>query len=331
MKFLKLLFVEETGGANRPRALWRLICQIVLFLIILVVCQNLPTLLFGESLEGLNSRYAIPIPINTVTTLISITISMWLAGRFLDRRRFKDFGFHLNRGWWLDLGFGMALGAVLMVSIFLAQSAFGWVRVEDTLDSSISGVSFWPAILLPVVLFVFIGIYEEMFSRGYQLLNIAEGLNFSAIGPRGAVVLALILSSTVFGVLHATNPNASALSTSNIILAGVMLGFGYILTGELAIPIGLHITWNFFQGNVFGFAVSGTQPPGASFLSARETGPDFLTGGIFGPEAGLLGIAAMICGCLLILLWVRLRQGKATILTAIAERPERAKEDNSSS
>ena len=99
------------------------------------------------------------------------------------------------------------------------------------------------------------GISEETVFRGYQLKNAAEGLNYASLGPRGAILPAWVLSSVFFAVLHADNPNATPVSTLNIALAGLMLGFGYVLTGELAIPIGLHITWNFFQGAVYGFPV----------------------------------------------------------------------------
>nr|MBA2443678.1 CPBP family intramembrane metalloprotease [Rubrobacter sp.] len=150
---------------------------------------------------------------------------------------------------------------------------------------------------------------------------IAEGLNYPALGPKGAIVAAWIISSAFFGALHAVNPNATLISTTNIALAGIMLGAGYVLTGQLAIPIGLHITWNFFQGNVFGFPVSGIETIGATFVETEQSGPALWTGGAFGPEAGLIGISAMLLGILLTLLWIRARTGKLGLHTPLSERP----------
>jgi hypothetical protein len=87
-------------------------------------------------------------------------------------------------------------------------------------------------------------------------------------------------------------------------LIGLLFGLPYILTGRLGVSIGLHITWNFFQGNVFGLPVSGGGSP-LTMLVTIEQGPDLWTGGTFGPEGGLVGIMAMLLGCLLVLFWVR--------------------------
>jgi membrane protease YdiL (CAAX protease family) len=168
-----------------------------------------------------------------------------------------------------------------------------------------------------LVVFGLVGFYEEAFSRGYGLKNLAEGLNLPFLGPRGAVVAAWVISSVFFGVGHAMNPHTSVISTLGVTAAGLQLGLGYVLTGRLGIPVGLHFSWNFFQGNVFGFPVSG-RDFGASFLGISQGGPGVWTGGAFGPEAGLLGFLACLLGGLLIILWVRGMYGPLGLLSDIA-------------
>jgi membrane protease YdiL (CAAX protease family) len=262
--------------------------------------------------------------LSTLALLGSFTLSVWLAGRFLDRRPFADLGFHFGRDWWIDFGFGLTLGAILMLIIFLIELAAGWVTVTGTFATNRPDASFLGAILVPLVSFLAVGFYEELFSRGYHLQNLAEGLKWRAIGPRAAILVATLLSSAVFGALHAGNPNAGTFSTVSIAFAGVLLAMGYLLTGELAIPIALHITWNFFQGNVFGFPVSGTAVRAATFISIEQGGPDLWTGGAFGPEAGLLGLGAMIVGIFVIILWVRWRYGQVSLDLSLAQAPVRS-------
>lgn len=306
----------------RLRAGWRVLCQFLLdnagvsllgFLALAAVAGLSP-----GATQSAPSPY-LPVLFYAGAALVAAA-SVWASGRFLDGRPFSGFGLSLDRAWWSDLGFGLLLGALLMTGIFLAQLAAGWVTVTGSLVTG-DGGAFFPAILAPAALFVCVGFYEELVSRGYQLTNLAEGLNGTAVGPKGAIVLAWVLSSSVFAALHLFNPNTSTLSTFNIFLAGMMLGSGYVLTGQLAIPIGLHTTWNFFQGNVFGFPVSGLEHIGATFVSIDQGGPASLTGGLFGPEAGLLGLTAMLVGGLLIWLWVRVRHSEATIQASIADPP----------
>jgi membrane protease YdiL (CAAX protease family) len=165
-----------------------------------------------------------------------------------------------------------------------------------------------------------------MLSRGYQLRNVAEGLAWRWWSPRTALIAGWLLSSAFFGLLHAGNPNATPTSTAFLMLAGLFLGLGFILTGELAIPIGLHITWNIFQGNVFGFPVSGTTVE-ASILAIEQRGPTLLTGGAFGPEGGISGLVALVFGSVAIWVWVRRTRGAAAPRGELAaySRPERVR------
>jgi hypothetical protein len=257
----------------------------------------------------------------SLATLLATLGSVWLVGRFIDKRPLADFGLRLNRGWWLDLGFGLALGALLMAGVFLIEWAAGWLTITGAFQSARPDQSFVAAIVWALLLFISVGIYEELLFRGYALRNLAEGLNLPYIGPRGAILIAWIGTSAAFGLAHAANPNATMISTLNIGLAGIFLGLGYVLTGSLAIPIGLHITWNFFQGNVFGFPVSGGAFGGITFIDIEQGGPALWTGGTFGPEAGLIGVAAMLVGSGLTLLWVRWRQGQVGLHLPLAEAP----------
>jgi uncharacterized protein len=308
------------------RALWRLVAQYIAFRVLVTGLFAVLAVALSLAVSGgqsvMASSPAIPLA-SGIAGLAGAMLSVWLAGRFLDKRAFSDFGFHLGAGWWLDLLFGIFLGGLLMSIIFSVELGLGWVGVVGAFETFGTGVSFLPSMLLPVVMYLCVGIYEETVFRGYQLKNGAEGLNYPALGPRGAVLVAWVLSSVFFGLLHANNPNASLISTLNIVLAGLMLGFGYVLSGELAIPIGLHIAWNFFQGAVYGFPVSGFGPFGATFVATRPEGPDLWTGGPFGPEAGLLAPPAMLLGLLLIALWTRLRTGKISLHSPLAEGPDR--------
>jgi membrane protease YdiL (CAAX protease family) len=329
MQFVKNIFCDS--DQNRMRALWRLIGQIILLILITLPMQagiGVVALMIRTSQDGATFspmsllESPVVLALSSFGILIAILLSVWLAGRILDRRPFANFGFRLGKDWWIDLGFGLFLGAFLMLLIFLIELVAGWVTVTGTLMTTDPDVPFILAILGPLLVFVAVGIYEETFSRGYQLHNLAEGFNWKMIGPRWAIVIATLLSSAVFGLLHLGNPNASFISTFNIFVAGaVLLAMGVLLTGELSIPIGVHITWNFFQGNVFGFPVSGGDFSLATFISIQQGGPGLWTGGAFGPEAGLLGLAAILLGGALTIVWVRWRNGQARLRAELAEYP----------
>jgi membrane protease YdiL (CAAX protease family) len=347
VKPIKTIFWNR--DQRRLRALWRLLLQIILLILVTVPLQAavgfvavgllivggdvLPDLtglpdappgaLDPQAVQDYLLQSPLLLTLSSLALLVSITVSVWLAGRFLDHRRFADFGLHLDRDWWIDFGFGLLLGALLMLAIFVVESAAGWVKVTGTFVTKVPGTAFPVAILSPLLVFICVGFYEELFSRGYQLKNLSEGLYWGPLGPRGAIAIAALLSSLLFGLLHATNPYASAGSTFNIGVAGLLLATGALLTGELAIPIGLHIGWNFFQGNVFGFPVSGGNVRAATFIGIQQAGPDLWTGGAFGPEAGLLGLWATLIGILLTVLWVSWRYGAVGLDLTLASAPDR--------
>ncbi len=312
----KLLSVFWNGEERRVRALWRLIA-----LGLVMAAAGLAIRATGLLPErGTRGFYVVGTALRTVVALAVVG----LIGRLLDRRRLRDFGLHLSREWLVDLVFGLGLGAGLMSGVFLVEWGLGWLEVAGTYRTTVAGEPFVWAILTPAVVFTGVGIIEELLARGYLLRNVAEGLAFRRLGgARGGLIWACLISSALFALGHASNPNITWVSTVNIGIAGIFLALGYMLTGQLAIPIGLHISWNFFQASVYGFAVSGVSRFRTTFIATEPTGPELWTGGAFGPEAGLLGLAAMLAGSVLTALWVRWRRGEVRLVAALAEPPPR--------
>jgi hypothetical protein len=250
--------------------------------------------------------------------VVVVACTLWAVWA-LDHRTLADFGLSFNRVWWLDFGFGLALGALLMGLIFVTEWLAGWVTVVDVWHVQLPGVTVVGSLLGALLIFTVISITEEFLARGYHLRNLAEGFNFPGSGPRVALLIAWLISSSLFGLLHVFNPNATWYSTLALMVVGLFFGLGFVLTGSLAIPLGLHLTWNFFQGSVFGFPVSGNSFDGVSIVVIEQGGPALWTGGAFGPEAGLIGAVAILLGCGLTVGWVRWRQGRVQLMTELAE------------
>ena len=144
---------------------------------------------------------------------------------------------------------------------------------------SITGAQFnWFPQLGSFLFFFLVAVFEEIIFRGVL---------FRMIDDRWNTAAALLVSSLAFGALHMFNTGATIWSSVAIAIeAGLLLGAAYKCSGTLWLPIGIHWAWNYVQGNVLGFAVSGTQVNDKIFNSIIS-GPDWMTGGIFGAEASV--------------------------------------------
>jgi hypothetical protein len=272
-----------TPDQPRLRAGWRLLIQTILFflfgIIVVVIAASLgieiASFVFGNMLN-----------------FIATTASVYIARRWLDKMSFESLGLKLNQQALVDVLVGIGITVVQMGLIFIALLALGWLRFEgfawefDPISTVITGV------LTYFIGFIIVGWNEELLSRGYHLQTIASGLN---------LFWGVIISSAIFALLHLANAGASWVSTAGIFFAGIFLAYGYIRTKQLWLPIGLHIGWNFCEGVVFGFPVSGTET--YKLTRIEVTGPEIWTGGVFGPEAGLIVLPALLVGALLIYLY----------------------------
>lgn len=296
---------------HRLRAGWRLLLFGVLLLL-----TAIPAAFVREADSG------------TLYTRLAASQVLWMGllfaataflARFVDHRPFSDFGLMRGPSWGLNLIFGVVLGAAMMGLVFGVELAAGWIRIKPA--SARWASEFHAADLLyQVVLFLAVAVGEELTSRGYLLKNLAEGLN-RGTGPSAAATLgAGLFGALMFGLMHVGNESASFLTSLNIATGGVFLGLGFLWTRSLAIPMGAHFSWNFFQGPIFGFPVSG-ENVGQTVLDIAQGGPVVVTGGAFGPEGGLLSTVATALGIGAMALWVRWRAGSVCLREEISLPP----------
>jgi membrane protease YdiL (CAAX protease family) len=282
----------------RLRAGWRLAIQTALFLLIMIVL-SVPAVIAVLILRGSTTGTGFDV-LSSVIELVGVTVSVFVARRFLDRRSFVSLGFKLEWRVLLDLLTGIAITFAMMGLIYLALSSMGWLHFDGFAWQQVSLPAVIGNFLLAVLLFVMVAWNEELLSRGYELQTLASGIN---------LFWGVVLSSIVFGLLHLANPNATWLSAVGIFFAGLFLAYAYLRTGQLWLSIGLHFGWNLFEGPVFGFPVSGLGV--FHITNITVSGPTLWTGGAFGPEAGLIILPAIAIGAALIHLYSRLRRRSA--------------------
>lgn len=217
---------------------------------------------------------------------------VWLFRRFMDRRSFQTLGFELTRSWWLEFAAGFGLIVVAWGIIFGLSLAFGAATVTGLSWNSGNWAAVVQSLAVGLALNVMVGIVEETDARGYVLQNLADGMR---LWP------AVIASSAYFALLHLLNPGAGFASTLGIFFAGILLAVGRVATGRLWFPIGMHAAWNFAEGPIFGFLVSGLHMGG--IFDTHVTGPDWLMGGSFGPEAGALAVLVEITLVVFLIVW----------------------------
>jgi len=301
---------------RRLRLPWR-VAGFVLLVILLNVAASAAGLRVSPSELERGSGPALRL---SVTILAMLTIAALVAVRVFDRRPVRELGIVPGPGFWSDLAFGLALGAVLMTLIFAVEWRAGWIRIDAVAYTRAPGETFVAAFLSMAGVFACVGFYEELTGRGYLLRTMAQGFAGRRVRARHALAIAVVLSSLLFGLGHADNPNAGVVSTVNIVFAGIVLALPYVLTGRLAASIGFHAAWNFFQSTVYGFPTSGFISP-ASALLIEHGGPPGWTGGAFGPEAGLLGLLALVLATAAILWRERRRSGRVAVCAALVEGP----------
>ncbi len=253
--------------------LTRLVLIVVLFGVLVAAMTPLAlrmhSLIFSEAL--------------VFVALLAVTL---LVEYFCARETLAGVGFP-SSGALSGLFGGLLIGAILF-SIVVAVLA-----LTHCYTASFQS---WRPLLPAVAFFLVVALTEELLFRGVL---------FRLIEKMTGTWIALVLSAMLFGAIHIANPHATVFSSLAIALkAGVLLALAYVLTRSLWFAVGIHWGWNLFEGPIFGTQVSGGQFT-ATVFHANMIGPSWLTGGSFGPEAGVVALivclaAAFIVGTLAI-------------------------------
>lgn len=247
------------------------VCEIILYCVMwfitLMVIGSVAYVGFG----GLIQKYVmLGLLLNGVSICVSAVIPAWVMLRLVENKPFVSLGFSL-KGRGKDIVYGMLVALAIYVVGFGVCIGAGAVEIVD--------VSFHPLQLLAAfVIFAFGALGEEVMMRGYILRRLLD--------TRMNRFIALFLSSFLFALAHIFNPNLAFIPMLNLLVAGFLLGAAYIYTHNLWFAFSLHTFWNWIQGSVLGYQVSGINF-GTSVITQRLPENNLLNGGSFGFEGSV--------------------------------------------
>ncbi|MSS45131.1 CPBP family intramembrane metalloprotease [Cutibacterium sp. WCA-380-WT-3A] len=218
---------------------------------------------------------------STVLLLASfagVWLTLWAWMRFVEQRPMSCLGF---RGRGRDVWVGVAIAVAILVIDVVVMTATGQV----TMLWAHPNVMAAGLIVAAIVLFVVQGCAEEAVLRGYLMQSLAA---------RWGIPAGVAIQAVVFAALHGANPGTTWVALVNIAGFGVMSGLLVIWRGNLLAAMGFHTVWNWLQGMVLGFDVSGLELDQSVMTTTGTTGSrPWLTGGTFGAEGSIINTIAL--------------------------------------
>lgn len=182
-----------------------------------------------------------------------------------------------------ELGWGLLFGIVSITIVFAVLVLTGNAQVASWTPS------FSAALIQYLLVFIMVGFSEEIFFRGFVMATLRQTRSIAVV---------VFVSSVFFSLAHSLNASFSLIPFINIVLVAGLFAYMYLQSGNIWMAIGFHITWNYFQGQVFGMPVSGMQQSG--MLMTQYAQGNILNGGGFGPEGGLVATAIILLGFLFV-------------------------------
>ncbi len=228
-------------------------------------------------------------PFLLLAAFLPIYFLLWAWLWIFEQRHIWTTGLEWPR-WLAKYLRGLLIGLLMFGTSLFILAAFGFVEVEAGGQAD-GGLTVVFGALVFLVAWIVQGGAEELLARGFVL---------PVIGVRFGPLAGVLVSSLLFMILHLLNPNLSAVGLLNLFLFGLFAALFALYEGGLWGVFAIHSVWNWAQGNLFGFEVSGTEVSGAIIFNLAETGPDWLTGGAFGPEGGVAVTAVLLFSSFLV-------------------------------
>lgn len=238
----------------------------------------LPILLLTQDSESLQASIlgASSNPILLVIVFAPLFLLVWLWLWLFEQRPPWTTGLEWPR-WLAKYMRGLLVGLLMFSAAIAILALFGALKRDTTGTSGLSALTIGSVIIVFGGWMVQ-GAAEELLTRGFVL---------PVFGVRFGAIVGILVSSMLFMILHLLNSNISPIALLNLFLFGVFAALFALFEGGLWGIFAIHSIWNWAQGNLFGFEVSGSDVGPAVIVNLSETGPDWLTGGPFGPEGGL--------------------------------------------
>lgn len=228
---------------------------------------------------------------------VPIYVMIWIWLWLFERRQLWTAGLEWSR-WLRKYLRGLLVGLLMFSTSVVILAAFGFITTESTAPGAQRAMAVGTALLI-VGGWMVQGGAEELLTRGFVL---------PIIGSRYGSVIGILISSLIFSALHLLNPNINLIALLNLFLFAVFAALYALFEGGLWGVFAIHAVWNWTQGNLFGFEVSGSEISSAVIFNLTETGPDWLTGGPFGPEGGIVVTGVLLVSSILVFVADRRRR-----------------------
>ena len=262
------------------RSGWKIVLTIILMFALINVLSVLIGIILGiiatngiltelSDIESSSLYFSVSIILQNIALILS-SIIMWKS---LDKKEAKLMGIINIKEGYKELGIGLFLGAMTITIVGIVLLLLGEVRLVNSLSKS--NISY--ELVIGLIAFIAVGFGEEIFGRAYCMSVLKQTRN---------KYIVLGISAAVFAAMHLGNNGINFLALINLFLVGILFGYMFMKSGNVWMPIGFHITWNYFQGYILGFQVSGNEVNGIYQL--QNSINSYINGGTFGPEGGIV-------------------------------------------